>query len=66
MDQTIATLEHEIRSLQLQAQDAERLAAIGTDPPDGDDNEYLALSLRVSVACLQTVLDRIRGTNSPL
>ena len=64
MDQTIATLEHEIHSLAEQARHAERLAAVATDPNDINDNEYLAKSLRSSVETLQAVIDRIRGCSA--
>jgi len=61
MDQALATLEHEIRNLEEQAQHAERLAAAATDRNDANEKLRLSRSLRSTIYHLRIAVDRIRA-----
>ena len=61
MDDALAPLETEIRSLEEQAAWAERLAAAASSEDEANTQARLASTFRASAASLRRVVERVRA-----
>ena len=61
MVDTIELLEDELRRIERRVRHAERLVVLATDRYDANEQLRLAKSLRSSIVCLQSVLERIQS-----